>query len=210
MEGRVEGSLKSNVEYIDVLIKRIVEGLENENLWDHTILVFTGDNGTSGYGKGNIQEERGPKVPMMFSSGKLIKGLGKIDALMDFSDLLPTFCDIAGTQLPEDEVFDGHSVLPILKGETNDIREWIFSYYSDYRMLRDKRWLLDGNDTFYDCAEAPGTYLDVTDSTDPEVSEAKKRFEQILRNLPGPTKEQVENLSFTNQGRNPPLKYEYE
>ena len=59
-------------------------------------------------------------------------------------------------------------------------------------MLRDKRWLLDGDDRFFDCGEKRDEegYVDVTDSDDPKVITAKARFKQILEKLPGPNEHQ--------------------
>ena len=34
-------------------------------------------------------------------------------------DFMPTFCDLAGIQLPQDREIDGKSLLPLLLGETN-------------------------------------------------------------------------------------------
>jgi hypothetical protein len=55
-------------------------------------------------------------------------------------------------------------------------------------MLRDGRWLLEGDGRFYYCGDNRDGkgYRDVTDSDDPEVLAARKRFAAILTGLPGP------------------------
>jgi len=46
--------------------------------------------------------------------------------LIDFSDLLPTFAELAGAKLPEGVKFDGRSFALQLRGEKGKPREWIF------------------------------------------------------------------------------------
>jgi arylsulfatase A len=181
-------TLKSNVEYTDYLIGRIVQNLEDLGIRDRTVLFFTGDNGTSEYGKGNRHQERGPRVPMIVSGPGIVKPMGPCDALTDFSDVLPTLTDLAGAELPEDYTLDGKSMAPVLRGERAQVREWIFCPFADKRFLRDTRWLLDGDGKFWDCGdlrEEEG-YVDVTDSKDTEVLAARARFEKLLEALPGP------------------------
>jgi hypothetical protein len=76
----------------------------------------------------------------------------------------------------------------MLKGGTGASREWIFSYLQDKRMLRDRRWLLEGDGRFFDCGESRSGegYRDVTDSNLNEVRAARERFARILQDLPAP------------------------
>ena len=83
----------------------------------------------------------------------------------------------------------GTALLPILSGEKSDTRDWIFSYLSDNRILRTKRYLLERNTpyrfgTLYDCGESrDGTgYRDVTDATDAETLKSKRVFHGDPRN----------------------------
>jgi arylsulfatase A len=184
---KVRGSLKSNVEYTDRLVGRIVKGLEKLGIRDRTVFMFTCDNGTAGYGKSKLEMEKGPLVPMIVNCPGRIKAVGPSDELIDFSDVLPTLADLAGAALPKDYVIDGRSFAPVLAGKKGP-RQWIFSVFTDKRFLRDKRWLLDGRGRFYDCGNnrTGEGYKDVTNSTDPEVVAARKRFAQILEDLPAP------------------------
>jgi arylsulfatase A-like enzyme len=180
--------IKSNVEYMDHLMGRIVRGLEEIGIREETIIMITCDNGTAGYGKGKTYQERGPRVPMVINGPGLVKQIGDSDALIDFSDIFATLVELSGAKLPADYEADGHSFLPILTGEKEHVREWIFSFYKDSRFLRDTRWLLDGDGTFWDCGDNRDEqgYIDVTSSQDPEVLASKARFDEILLELPAP------------------------
>ena len=185
-------NFKSNVEYLDKLVGRIVEALDETGLREKTIVIFTGDNGTGGEGKGQVTE-LGARVPMIVNCPGTVKALGASDELVDLSDVLPTLADFAGAKLPEGHVIDGQRFAPLVRGEQGPTREWIYSYLGDGRIVRTKRWLLEENSPhsagrFFDCGDSrDGTgYKDVTDSTGPEVVAARKRFEEILGDKPVP------------------------
>ena len=193
-------SLKANVEYVDYLIKRITKGLESFGIRDNTVLFFTSDNGTSGYGKAVMTMERGPRVPMIVNCPGIVERLGAVDALTDLSDILPTLAELARAKLPDGYVVDGKSFLPILRGRKKNVRDWIFSNYADKRHLRDQRWLLDGDDRFYDCGNRRDEkdYKEVTKSKAPEVVAARTRFEKILEGLPLPNRDAPYYRRFLN------------
>ena len=180
-------NFKANVEYMDKVVGRIVKALDALGLREETVLFFTTDNGTAGIAK-NRAKEIGCRVPMIVNCPGVVKAIGPCRELVDFSDVLPTLVDLAGAELPEGYVIDGHSFAPLLLGKHYKRREWIFSYLADKRMLRDKRWLLEGDGRFYDCGNSrDGTgYSEVTDSNDPEVVAARKRFAAILTDKPAP------------------------
>ncbi len=146
------------------------------------------DRNQMGYGKGNATMERGPRMPMIVNSPGRVQPIGPSGALVSFVDIFATLVDLGDATLPEDYVLDGMSFGPVLDGSKHHVRSWLFSYLADKRMLRDTRWLLDGNGTFFDCGNRRNEqgYKDMTDSTDPEVAAARQRFEKILEDLPGP------------------------
>ncbi len=177
---------QENVEYMDALVGRIVDAIDELGIREDTIILFTGDNGTGGDGKGQ-PTELGARVPMIVNCPGRVKPIGRSDALVDTSDMMPTLVEFAGTSLPKGHPIDGKSFAPILRGERTDVRDWIFSYLANGRVLRTKRYLLERNTPtkygqLYDCgASRNGTgYRDVTDSTDPKVLTIKKQFDDIL------------------------------
>jgi arylsulfatase A len=181
-----------NVEYTDLLVGRIVKALDELGLRDDTIVLFTGDNGTGGEGKAT-PTEAGARVPMIVNCPGQVKQQGVIDALMDTSDVMPTLVEFAGAKLPDNHPIDGHSIVPILRGEKSDVREWVFSYLGDRRVLRTKRYLVERNapsdfGTLFDCGDSRNGqgYSDVTNSTDPAVLKVKEQFQQILATKPVP------------------------
>jgi arylsulfatase A len=186
---RTAGGLQANVEYMDHLVGRIRQKIDDLGLRDNTFVLFTGDNGTAGDGKGELTEA-GVRVPLLVSGPGVVTGRVS-NELVSLADVLPTLAELAGAPLPADRVLDGISQVPELLGRHGPRREWVFSYLGDKRMLRDKRWLLDGGGQFYDCGDSRdgSGYKNVTASADPEVVAARTRFAAILQPLPGPQPE---------------------
>ncbi|HQM99528.1 MAG TPA: sulfatase-like hydrolase/transferase [Candidatus Hydrogenedentes bacterium] len=185
-------NFKPAVEYVDVLMGRLVKRLDELGLRENTIVFFTGDNGTGGEGKGQ-PTELGARVPMIVNGPGIVKARGATMELTDLSDILPTLAAFAGAEPPADRPIDGKSYAKFLRGDTDTTRDWIFSYIGDARILRTKRWLLEDNSPhhygrLYDCGDhRDGTgYREVTDSEDPEVAEIKQRFAALLEKLPAP------------------------
>ncbi len=182
-------NFKPAVEYLDKLMGKLVEEIEKAGLKEKTIIIFTGDNGTGGQGKGQ-PTELGARVPMIIWGPGYIKQHGSTMELTDLSDVLPTLCDFAGVPIPNDRPIDGVSLKPFLTGESEQTREWIFSFIADRRILRTKRWLLEDNSPLhygrlYDCGDSRdgSNYKEVTHSDDPEVQKSKKYFNLLCKYL---------------------------
>ncbi|QDU59692.1 Arylsulfatase [Planctomycetes bacterium Pan216] len=186
--GKTPKGLKYNVESMDTQVGRIVATLDRLGLREKTLILFTGDNGTNNAGKGQVTE-MGARVPLIASCPKTVVSDVVSDELVDLSDVFPTVLAFAGVATPSGLEIDGENLLPTLEGSKSPHRDWIFSYLHRYRLLRDRRWLLDGEGHFYDCGDRRDGkgYRDVTESKDPEVVAARARFASILAGLPAPT-----------------------
>src|SRR4029077_16301207 len=107
-------------------------------------------------------------------------------SLTDISDIFPTIADFSQTAPPKEQPLDGKSLVPLLKGETNEHRPWIFSYLGPGRIVRDNRWLLQvdkkSRETLFDCDDHRDgrDYKDVTKSSDADVAAARRRLEKTL------------------------------
>jgi len=106
---------------------------------DNTIIVWTTDNGTSGTivghkdgrairGGKTYLTENGVNEPFIVNWPKNVPSGVVTDALIDFSDLLPTFADLGGALLPKDYQYDGKSFKNLILGKQNKSdREWILT-----------------------------------------------------------------------------------
>ncbi len=130
---------------------------------------------------------------------------GKVDArsLMSAVDLLPTFCEIAGAELPEGYAPDGISQVETLTGTPSPVREkplfWKYparwpapknrpDHWVTYAVVH-KNWKLvsnrDGSHVeLYDIASSPEESNDLTGSKPQVVAAMQKQLEDWKRTLP--------------------------
>ena len=150
-------------------------------------------------------DEAGTAIPFIVVGPTVAPGT-VTDALIDFTDLAPTFAELAGVTLPKEHTLDGHSFAPLLLGEADDSpRDWILSMggrpaklrdgrvvpaqaYDD-RVLRDERYKVwvdtDGKITrLHDMQDDPWEQTNLIGSTEQDHTAALARFEKILATFP--------------------------
>jgi len=118
-------------EIVDRWIGRILQKIDDLQLWDESIVVITSDHGTSigeheRTGKSNIhpRDERYwpiyPEighVPFLIAGGDIPRGQS-LDLIAQPIDILPTLCELADVQVNPPEKFQGRSFADaILKGQ---------------------------------------------------------------------------------------------
>jgi arylsulfatase A len=188
------GFYADNVAYMDKLVGKLVAELDRLNLRDRTVIVFAGDNGTarrSGtiggreiHGAKGSMLEGGARVPLIVNwketapEGKVLKDL------VDFSDLLPTFADLAGAKLPQGVTFDGRSFAPQLRGQAGSPRQWAFVQLSAAWYVREPLWKLNQKGELFNMKQAPFEEKPIpADTQDAEALAARKRLQAVLDRL---------------------------
>jgi len=65
--------------------------------------------------------------------------------------------EVAGAALPEDRVIDGRSFIPVLRGETDSSRDWVFTDFRprflnipEVTFVHDRRYKLYDDGRFFD------------------------------------------------------------
>ncbi|WP_417388367.1 sulfatase-like hydrolase/transferase [Gimesia sp.] len=139
------------VRYTDKLVGKLVAALDEAGIREKTIIVFTTDNGTGGMtngrlghlvqgGKTKMSEQNGTAMPFIVNCPGTVPEGGTTDALVDFTDILPTFAALGGGKLPAGRAVDGKSFAPLILGQTKvGPREWILSMGGGPAALRDGR-----------------------------------------------------------------------
>jgi len=158
---------KEMVEYADKIFGKVEAKLKEKKLFDNTLLIFIGDNGTNvsittktihGMVKGakSFTIDAGCHVPLIVSWPEYIKSGRVYDPIIGFHDFLPTLLEAAGISiLPKD--IDGKSFYQVLKGQVSPTRENVLVHYdpqwgktsenrnryaltTDYKLYRDGRF----------------------------------------------------------------------
>ncbi len=133
---RVKAAYYGMVTFMDSLIGRLLDTVDNKLDPDNTLIIYSsdhgdciGDNGL--FWKTNFYEGS-VKVPLIFKYPKLFAQNRKISAPTSLTDLAPTLCDIAGAQMLPDTF--GRSLLPLLSGEEEeDFGRVIISQLADIK-----------------------------------------------------------------------------
>ena len=205
------------VAYMDKNIGRIVKKLEELNLRQRTLLLFLGDNGTqrsiqSQFGDKTIiggkswLTEAGTHVPMIANWPGVIPKERIVDTLVDPTDFLPTIAEVTGAKPPAGRTIDGVSFLPVLKGQKDQVRDWILIEYinehrpmfrgNEGRYIRNHRWKLYDRGTskrgepfykggqLFDIIRDPDEKYPLDSNSDyNESSTARRKLQTILDKL---------------------------
>jgi arylsulfatase A len=147
---------------VDAEIGKILSAIEQTNMSEETLVIFTSDNGPVWYEK-DIQRfghdssgglrgikgdahEGGHRMPFIVRWPGVVEAGSVSNQTISFTDLMATFADLAGTELPEDAGEDSFSFLPVLKGELPEesvIRPPVVSTSSrGLRAIQDGTWKL--------------------------------------------------------------------
>ena len=157
------------VAYVDKVVGRVLETLEAHGVRDETLVLLTGDNGTP---RGIVSDladgtrvpgdksrptDGGTRVPLVASWPGTIDAGRVSDALVDFTDFLPSLAEVTGAAVPDDRTIDGRSFVPVLTGAGEGAREWVFTDFRprfpgipEVTYIRDRRFKLYANGRFFD------------------------------------------------------------
>ena len=186
-----------NVKYMDKLVGKLIAELERQHLRENTLIIFFGDNGTAvprsdratvggrrlDGAKGSMLE--GGSLEPLIANWPGVTPAGKICAdMIDSSDFIPTFAELAGAKLPANKVIDGHSFLPQVRGQKGSPRDWVFLQLARQWYTRDAGWKLTQAGNLYDMSDAPfAEKLVPADTKDPVAVAARKRLQAGLDQL---------------------------
>jgi arylsulfatase A len=107
---------------------------------------------------------------------------GKVsDAMIDSTDFVPTFAELAVAKLPQNTVIDGHSFAAQIRGEQGKPREWVYIQLAGQWYTREAGWKLNQAGELYDMRNAPfEEILVAANTTDPAAIAARKRLQTAL------------------------------
>jgi arylsulfatase A-like enzyme len=141
-EGKSAGGLYGDVvEEIDWSAGEIVKTLKDQEIDQNTLVVFTSDNGpwvifgkqagSAGelYGAKGTSYEGGVREPAIFWWPETIQPavVGKMGSTLD---LFPTFATLVQSDLPNDRIYDGYDLTPVLFGKDVIPRNKMLYYHS--------------------------------------------------------------------------------
>jgi len=181
------------VTLIDDMVGRLVSLLEDRDLLDDTLILFTSDHGEMAgdyntFGKGNFYEEV-IRVPLIIrppaSEGNAPKGRC-IGDLVEVTDLAPTILEYAGIDRPME--MPAKSLRPVLEGRSSGRESILCEYVTNDQQRRGKCvrtrrykyafWGRDHEAELYDLHEDPDEQRNL--AGEPAAAGVRQQMQELL------------------------------
>ncbi len=198
-----ERSYAAMITRLDSMVGDIVKLLNEKELSEKTLVIFTSDNGpekedifdSNGILNGGKRDltEGGIRVPFIASWPGTIEKGSKTDHISAFWDFLPTACEIAGISYPDK--LDGVSYLPTLLGKKQKEHPylyWEFHEKGGKQAVRMGKWKAlrrnlnedpDGPLLLFDLSADPSEQNDISENNPDIIA----RMEQIMEEAREPS-----------------------
>ncbi len=183
---------QAGVSFADAQVGKLMDRLDQLELWDSTIVIIMGDHGYhlgehDWWNKVTVFED-GARAPMLIWVPDAL-GMGKpTDSLMEFIDLYPTLVDYAGLAPPHK--LSGASLRPVLEDPNASVKEAAYTQVTRGpkvmgRSVRTRRWRYtewgEGKHgvELYDHSKDSGEYYNL--SANPEYAHVVSQMKQLLQ-----------------------------
>jgi len=129
---------------LDDKIGQVLAALDETGIRENTLVIYTTDHGLAFPAMKCSLTDAGIGVALIMQGADLFRGGRAIDAMVSHIDIFPTLCDLLNIEPPA--WLQGTSMLPLLRGEADSIRDELFaevSYHAAYepkRAVRSERY----------------------------------------------------------------------
>ena len=138
------GGYYGMVKRLDESLGRLQDALKSLDLTEDTVILYTSDHGCH-FKTRNSEYKRSPhessiRIPTAFTGPGFFGG-HRIEEPVTTIDMVPTLLDAANIKIPSE--LEGHSVLPLLKGEKSNWPKEAFIQISESqvgRAIRTNKW----------------------------------------------------------------------
>ena len=141
---------------LDDKIGLVLAALDETGLRENTLVIYTTDHGLAFPDMKCSLTDHGIGVALIMQGPAPFSGGRAIDAMVSHIDIFPTLCDLLDIDPPA--WLQGHSMLPLLRGEADSIRAEIFAEVSYHAAYEPKRAVRSERHKYirrYDQRESP-------------------------------------------------------
>ena len=129
----------ASVSYADAMIGKILDSLDRLGMSESTIVILWGDHGWQ-LGEHTLWCKHALfrtslNAPLILRAPGYKSGQ-RSSALVEFVDIYPTLCELAGIEAPEH--LQGRSLVPVLKNPNAEFKQAIFSRYQSGEAVKTK------------------------------------------------------------------------
>lgn len=137
---RKAGLTEDEVGYLwmDDSLGLLLDKLDELGIAENTIVVFVSDHGSNR--KGSLFKSRGTEVPCLIRWPEGIAAGSVCDELIQNTDFVPTWFELAKVTVPENYQIDGLSLTPLFENPQQKIRDYVYGEQGPARSIKTKRW----------------------------------------------------------------------
>ncbi len=185
---------------IDENLGTLRDKLRELNIENNTILIFMSDNGQTGgqrepqiYNAGmrgmkGSPYEGGHRIPFLlhWPDGGFATARS-VEELTSYVDFMPTILDLCGISVPEHRTFHGESLVPLMRGETDehwrsrtvvtDTQRTPHPIKWRLSCVMQHTWRLVNRDELYELSTDPGQTTNIADQHPDRVAELRQAYE---------------------------------
>lgn len=110
-----------NIEEDNTQLEKVLTWIDDNNLKNNSVFIYSADHGH--YGKFTVYDT-GLHVPFIVRWPNVIKPGSSSDVMIHYTDVLPTFMNVAGGKSPKE--IDGQSFMTALKGDSKEIHKYVY------------------------------------------------------------------------------------
>ena len=179
---------------MDAQLGRVLDALDQNKLWDKTLVIFAGDHGyhtgERNWWNKNTLFERSCRAPLVIAAPGLPQGQTS-RSLVEFVDLYPTVADICGLKIPHEVA--GVSLRSVLMSPEAIVKNAAFTLVTRGPKLygqsvRTTRWRFtkwsDNQIELYDHDRDPEEFRDVSGEYPEIVKQLSTQLQTIGRPQP--------------------------
>ncbi|EDM25421.1 heparan N-sulfatase [Lentisphaera araneosa HTCC2155] len=137
LEIGLEPEEKSGILWMDDSLGLLMDRLEELGIADNTIICFVADHGSEG--KASLHKS-GTEVPCIMSWPAGMKAGKRCDALLQNTDFVATWFDVAGIEKPEEYQMHGISFKKLFTRPRKSTRDHVYCEVGPARAIKTKEW----------------------------------------------------------------------
>jgi len=124
--------------WMDDSLGMILDRLDRHGIAENTIVLFLAAHGSNH--KGSLLKNRGTEVPCLIRWPAKIKAGVRTDELVQSTDFVPTWFDVAEVDPPSSYRTNGVSIAPLFDDAHTSVRDFVYGEMGPARSIKTKQW----------------------------------------------------------------------
>ncbi len=182
------------IESVDQSVHKVMLTLEDLNLLENTVVIFTSDNGGMWKATDNsplrghkgTYWEGGVRVPLIIKWPSVAKKGRTVDTPVIGMDLYPTLLEAAGLPMLPNQHLDGINLTPLLSNQQDLERDalfWHFPHYNNHPETMPQGSILKGNWKLIEAFDPAGIQLYNLEDDPSETHDLSAKRPELAKSL---------------------------